>query len=129
MVGRKKIQIETKPDKKKAEDVASGSKPTEPSKKAPGKIEDPLETLQTRLEEVEKESAEHYDRFLRVSAEFDNYKKRSAREMGDFRKFANESIAKEMLSVVDNLERAIESVDTASEAESAIAKGVGMTLA
>lgn len=129
MAGRKKIQIETKPGKKKAKDAASGSKSAEPLKKATDKTEDPLEMLETRLEKVEKESAEHYDRFLRVSAEFDNYKKRSAREMDDFRKFANESIIKEMLSVVDNLERAMESVDTTSEAQSAIAKGVDMTLA
>ena len=47
--------------------------------------------------------------FLRLSAEFDNFKKRTSREMNEFRKFANETIITELLPVVDNLERAIES--------------------
>lgn len=49
------------------------------------------------------------DRVLRLSAEFENYKKRSSREMADFRKFANETILRQLLIVVDNLERAISS--------------------
>ena len=46
---------------------------------------------------------------MRVSAEFENYKKRSARELEEFRKYANQALIKEMLSVVDNLELAIKS--------------------
>lgn len=68
------------------------------------------------------------DRVLRLSAEFDNYKKRSAKEMADFRKFANESLIKQLLTVVDNLERAIVSGrDTEKEGQSSIVEGVEMT--
>jgi len=44
--------------------------------------EDPKEMLEIALKKADK----NYDSFLRVSAEFDNYKKRTAREMNDFRK-------------------------------------------
>jgi len=65
------------------------------------------------------------DRVLRLSAEFDNYKKRSSREMADFRKFANESVFRQLLTVVDNLERALSS--SASSQNSAVIQGVEMT--
>ncbi len=61
------------------------------------------------LEELTDALNAEKDRVLRTSAEFENYKKRSAREMADFRKFANETVFKQLLTVVDNLERAIAS--------------------
>ena len=72
---------------------------TEPSQKP----DDPLTDLQHQLESKEEELNQAQDRFLRVSAEFDNYKKRSARETADFRKYANQALLKELLPVVDNL--------------------------
>jgi molecular chaperone GrpE len=74
-------------------------------------LDDPIKELEDQLNAKEEEAKETYDRLLRVSAEFENYKKRSAREMDDFRKFANQSLLKEMLSVVDNLELAINSAN------------------
>ncbi|CAN2049645.1 molecular chaperone GrpE [Candidatus Magnetomoraceae bacterium gMMP-1] len=91
------------------------------------KAEDKLSELQDLLAEKEKELKESHDRLLRASAEFDNYKKRSKREMNDFRKFAYESIIKELLSVVDNLERALETPET-KESDKSIIEGVDMTL-
>jgi len=44
--------------------------------------------LEEKLAVMEAEAKETYDRFLRVSAEFENFKKRSTREMSDFRKYA-----------------------------------------
>ena len=49
------------------------------------------------LESAKEEAQENYDRFLRLSAEFENYKKRTAREMDDFRKYANETMIMELL--------------------------------
>ena len=84
--------------------------------------------MEAKLKVAQEESRETYDRFLRISAEFENYKKRSAREMDEFRKFANESLIKEMLSVVDNLERAINSSNDAKQANSGLVEGVDITL-
>ena len=83
--------------------------------------------LEAELASAKEEAAQNYDRLLRLSAEFENYKKRSAREMDDFRKYAVESLVKDMLPVVDNLERAIVSATEDNAAES-ILQGVRMTL-
>jgi len=55
------------------------------------------------------------DRYVRLYAEFENYKKRTGRENEDFRKYANEKVLREMLPVLDNLERAITHVREAPE--------------
>jgi molecular chaperone GrpE len=87
------------------------------------------ESLEERLKAEEARAEENYDRLLRVTAEFENYKKRMEREMNDFRKFANESLIKDILSIVDNLERALEiSYGNNEKAFYSIQEGVRMTL-
>jgi molecular chaperone GrpE len=90
-------------------------------------ISDPAKEMDDEIEQARQEAKENYDRFLRVSAEFENYKKRSSREMEDFRKYANEALIRELLTVVDNLERAIESCDGVDSAKNGIVEGVLMT--
>jgi len=89
--------------------------------------EDAIRVLEEKIKTTEEEAKETYDRFLRVSAEFENYKKRSAREMEDFRKFANQSLLKEMLSVVDNLELAINSANANPKSDSSLKEGLDLT--
>ena len=63
----------------------------------------PLEAeLAAKTQEVERLQ----DRILRLQAEFENYKRRAAREKADFLKFANEGLLLEFLPVLDSLERA-----------------------
>jgi molecular chaperone GrpE len=64
--------------------------------------------LAAQLQEKEIEVKENYDRYLRLSAELENYKKRAEKEKGETYKFANEHILKDLLPVLDNLERALE---------------------
>ena len=124
---KKKInKVVIEPEGVDKEEKVSKKKVSEEKDKV--KIVDHLKEMETRLESVEQEAKEAHDRFLRVSAEFENYKKRSAREMDEFRKFANESLIREMLTVVDNLERALNSSNNDNQANSHIAEGVGMTL-
>ncbi|MDI6687526.1 MAG: nucleotide exchange factor GrpE [Desulfobacterales bacterium] len=121
---KKKIAIETE----KVDSVEKESKKIGSTKKHKKKYHDLIKEMESKLKAAKEESIENYDRFLRISAEFENYKKRSAREMGEFRKFANESLIKDMLSVVDNLERAVDSSSTDNKASSALVEGVNMTL-
>lgn len=124
---KKKInKVVIEPEGVGKEEKVSKKKVSEEKDKV--KIVDHLKEMETRLESVEQEAKEAHDRFLRVSAEFENYKKRSAREMDEFRKFANESLIREMLTVVDNLERALNSSNNNNQVNSHIAEGVGMTL-
>jgi len=79
------------------------------------------------LEAKEKELKETYDRLLRTTAEFENYKKRMAREMDEFRKYANQSLLRELLSIVDHIELALQAAGGAGS-EKTIADGLGLTL-
>lgn len=123
---KKKIEIHTEVEEKGKQKKIS--KEIDSGKKDKEKADDPLKVMEERLESMEQESKDSHDRFLRVSAEFENYKKRAAREMNDFRKFANESFSKAMLYVVDNLDRAIESSSDDNHSNSSVVEGVNMTL-
>ena len=78
------------------------------------------------VNEVKEQLATEKDRVLRLSAEFENYKKRKQRESDEFKKFANETIFRQLLTVVDNLERAISSTPKNSN-EDGLAEGVKLT--
>jgi molecular chaperone GrpE len=68
----------------------------------------PLEKLEEQLAEKTREASENFDKWLRLRAEFENYKKRMQKEKADLMKFANESLLKSILPILDNLERAVE---------------------
>jgi len=124
MPDKKTIKIQT--DSEKAENkVEPESIP--PDEQIIDGEEDPIKELEAKLEAKEKEAAETYDRLLRASAEFDNYKKRSSREMEEFRKFANQALIKEMLSVVDNLELAMNSTNDHKAIDKDLLQGLEMT--
>ena len=65
------------------------------------------EDLRARLEAREKEAAENYDRYLRAAAELDNYRKRAARDKEDAIKYGNEKLIKDILPILDSLDRAL----------------------
>jgi molecular chaperone GrpE len=89
---------------------------------------DPIEKLKKELEKAQEDTKEAQDKMLRLTAETENFKKRTQRESQDFRKFANESLIKQLLTVVDNLERAINSSADEDESSSSVVQGVEMTL-
>ncbi|MCP3875906.1 MAG: nucleotide exchange factor GrpE [Desulfobacteraceae bacterium] len=78
------------------------------------------------LKEIKEQLVSEKDRVLRLSAEFENFKKRKQRESDEFKKFANETVFKQFLTVVDNLERAIDSVQDNSD-EEGLLSGVKLT--
>ncbi len=125
MSQKKSIKIQT--DSKKVENTKTEPESTSPDEKIINSEDDPLKELQAKLEAKEKEAEDTYDRFLRISAEFDNYKKRSSREMVEYRKFANQSLIKEMLSVIDNLELAMNSTNGHKAIDKDLVQGLEMT--
>jgi molecular chaperone GrpE len=86
-----------------------------------------IEELKKKVEEKEKEVKEHHDRLLRVAADFDNYKKRAAREKEEWVKFANEDLIKSILPFVDNLERALNHSEKTEDIQSLI-EGIKLTI-
>lgn len=87
--------------------------PTEPPKKKSASdlmLESVLKAkgeLAEVLAQTQKEAKDMFDRLARVSADFDNFKKRQTKEKSDAIKFANEGVIKEILPVLDNLQRAL----------------------
>src|SRR5438093_11135611 len=63
--------------------------------------------LEQRLEEVERERDEYLNDLKRVAADFDNYRKRAARDQASLAARAHERLVKELLPVLDDLERAL----------------------
>jgi len=86
-----------------------------------------LETLSEALEAEKKRSEEYLTRLKYMQADFENLKKRLAREMEETRKFSNERLIVELLGVVDELEVAVKS-GRSSKTVKAIVDGVEMTL-
>jgi len=74
---------------------------------SPSERQDELSELRDKLQAKEKESEENYQRYLRQVAEVDNFKKRLNREKEEAIRHANENLIKDILPVIDNLERAI----------------------
>jgi molecular chaperone GrpE len=81
--------------------------------------------LSAKLDAAERDCAEAKDRYLRLYAEFENYKKRAQRDQTDYTKFAAEKIIKELLPVVDNLERAVAHARNA-KADASIVDGLAL---
>jgi len=79
--------------------------PEEVQAPAPGE-----ESREAPEQQAEKpaEAQEYYERLLRCIAEMDNLKKRQEKDRSELLQFANENLIKELLPVVDNLERALE---------------------
>ncbi|HLY93230.1 MAG TPA: nucleotide exchange factor GrpE [Gaiellaceae bacterium] len=70
-----------------------------------------------QVEQQEDAAAEVDDRLLRLAADFENYKKRAARERDEYVTFANERLIKELLPVLDDLERALQAAAEHEEAK------------
>jgi molecular chaperone GrpE len=75
------------------------------------------EGLEQRLEALLAERDEYLDHLKRVAAEFENFRKRAAREQAEFTVRANERLVKELLPVLDDLGRALDAAEKHEEAK------------
>lgn len=77
-------------------------------------------------QELAAQVAELKERALRQAAELDNYKKRTEREKSEFFKRANQGLVKDLLPVLDNLERALASARETPQSDQNLIQGVEM---
>lgn len=80
--------------------------------------DDKIAELTTQLEELK-------DKYLRLTAEFDNYRKRTLKEKADLIKFASEEVLMDLLPVIDDLDRALKAIETANDI-SAVKEGISL---
>ena len=106
----------------------SDDRPEDTEKIDVGEQETPPElTAPSELEKAQEEAAKLKDMLVRTAADFDNFRKRTRREIDDARRGGREDLLKEMLPVFDNLERAIQSAQKATDVK-AVADGLAMIL-
>lgn len=92
-------------------------------------IQETEETLtpEEEIENLKQTLAEKQDAFVRLSAEFENYKKRLDKDKDNVCRFANESLIKDLLPVIDNLDLALQYSEDNVDFD-ALKKGIAMTL-
>jgi molecular chaperone GrpE len=87
------------------------------SKPSPSELEEQVSTLEERAALLEKERDEYLNDLKRVAADFENYRKRVARDQEGLVARAHERLVKELLPVLDDLERALEAAAQHEEAK------------
>ncbi len=127
-----KVKEELQDESEVAVEAENGSPIPEEPVETEGQGEEVERDLEKELADAQQEIADLRDKMLRAAAENENFKKRIERERQASLKYAGEIIFREMLPVVDNLERAIEQgVTEGAPAEknlAALLEGVELTL-
>lgn len=87
-----------------------------------------VEELQKQLANFEKKATENLDKVLRIQAEMENLKRRTQKDLENAHKFALESFAKELISVIDSLELGLQALTGESEEVQKFREGSELTL-
>ena len=87
-----------------------------------------VDIMQARIEKLEQELTEAKDQTLRTQAEMQNIRRRSQADVEKAHKFALEKFSGELLPVIDNLERALETITPDEESTKTIEEGITLTL-
>ncbi len=116
------VKVEFSDEVKKIKDVDAEKKTREPDLEG-------NEQNQTEEEEKnwEKEYKELYDKYVRLHAEFENFKRRITKDKQEAIKFANQELIRQVLPFVDNLERSLQHADEAKNID-ALKEGIEMTI-
>jgi molecular chaperone GrpE len=101
--------------------TSNGAAPDAPAAAAPAA---PV-TLEERIATLEAEKADLRDRMLRIAAEFENWKKRARKEQTDSEAKVREGVLRDMLEVIDNLDRAAAATGGATDLQS-VQQGVSL---
>jgi molecular chaperone GrpE len=112
-------------DELKAPDAANQAESSESEQAADAATEPTLEEI---IGQLQVDTAQAKDAALRAQADAQNIKRRAEQDVEKARKFALEQFCKELLPVMDNLERALEAAPANEEVVKPIAEGVELTL-
>jgi len=104
---------ETKQADSAADQAPLGNSPSESAVDA-GK-EAYADKVVAEVRQIEEKLAEMQDRYIRLSAEFDNYRKRTLREKMEMSKYAGENLFLSIIPLMDDFDRALSHMDTATD--------------
>jgi molecular chaperone GrpE len=108
---REEVRLEDDPSRSEEAGAQKGS-------------DDEVQRLAQALEQKTREAVEANEKYLRAAADFDNYRKRMQRDLADFRRYANEQMVLDLLSVVDHLGFALKHAGETGEAVQGMKQGV-----
>jgi molecular chaperone GrpE len=114
------------PDRSVSEEALQEMAQAAEPEAAAGSLVREIEKLAIELEQKTKEAEEANDKYRRTYADFENYRKRMQRDQADFRKYANEQMAFELLTVLDHLGLALKHACEAPEKSEGLQQGVEM---
>jgi len=101
------------------------TEPSTPETAGTAPVENPVDIEALKAQAAK--AAEYWDRLLRGAADFDNYKKRAARERQDAVKYANEGLMQKLIPVLDNFEAALGAFQSAgSDNPQSLVTGISM---
>lgn len=110
---------------RETEAIVDEGEAQEPSKDAAPPSSKPAEAPADPLAAAQAEAQRNKEAWLRTAADFDNFRKRARKELEDARKNGREDLLRALLPVFDNLERALQSAQRASDVK-AVADGLTM---
>jgi len=127
-----KVTDEGIEDTSKGNSREESAEQDEAAEESPETKETPLENMKKaalleKARDLRKTADENYDLYMRSLAEIENLKKRFQKDKSDLIKFSNESLIKQLLSVIDNLEKAISACEDENSLH-AVKEGVALTL-
>lgn len=113
----------------KEQSLQDGVKKEEPKKDKSFFVKEKTVTLkESEHQTLIKEVTEYKDKYVRLFAEFDNFRKRMEREKQEFAKYANGEVLSQFLSILDDLERSVEAAKTKHEDYDAFLKGIELVM-
>jgi molecular chaperone GrpE len=99
------VQETGAPEMDQAEEARTAQEEGAPESEPDAPAARPEPSAEERVEELLKENEELKDKFVRLMADFDNYRKRASKEKSDVIQFGNEGLLKDFLPIIDNIER------------------------
>ena len=114
----KNIEVEKKLNEEQVQEEAPQEVETEETEEKEAEEEKKEPTTEEKLAELQ-------DRYLRLSAEYDNFRKRTLKEKIDLQKSANENLLNALLPVADDFDRALQSMDETKEID-AVKEGLNL---
>lgn len=98
--------------------IEKGGEAETSESKVDSKLVEELNQAKAKIEQLEKESADFKDKYLRRTAEFENYKRRTENDQLNLIKYAAESFIVKLLPAVDDFERSLQYIDDAKDVDS-----------
>lgn len=123
-----KTQVETQLETKETEEILEEEQAEELSLNEPPSQETLIEELKQELTAAEQKAQENWDKAVRTMAEMENLRKRTQKDLEDAHKYALNSFAKELLSVLDSLELGLQAAIGESEEVKKFREGSELTI-